>query len=209
MEKQNELLRREEQRFVGQFAVQYNAKWVLVQDEHGQLVHRNNVREQGVPWLAISYVSSSAPVLRPGEYPLGYIESPAAFQYCASATDDHVSHALTLPVIAWRSPAWLRVRRRLASSRPAMVYLPAASRLALATDTMTYPKDLSCYVPFDLGQLDPGRANLVFRSRLHTYSDGYAFGIRRIDGSSTVRNRPRANAYGGPWYLPGSPTNFR
>ena len=209
LEKQNELLRSEEQRFVSQFAVQYNAKWVLVQDDRGQLVRRNNFRDQGSPWLPISYLSSHTPVVRPREYPLGYIESPAAYKYCTSAADDHVSHTLTLPVTMWRSPAWFRVRRNLAYSQPATVYLPTASRLALAADSITYPKDLSCYVPFDLGQLDPGRANIVFRSRLNIYSHEYAFGIRRIDSGSPMRNRPRANAYHGPWYLPGLPTNFR
>jgi hypothetical protein len=127
-----------------------------------------------------------------------------AYQYCASGADDHVSHALTLPVTAWRSPAWLGVRRNLAFRQPATVYLPAASGLALAADSITYPNDRSCYVPFDLGQLDPGRANIVFRSRLNIYSHEYAFGIRRIDSTSTMRNR-----YHGPWYLPGLPTNFR
>ena len=39
-----------------------------------------------------------------------------------------------------------------------------------------------------------------------TYSSGYAFGQKRWDLPRTLRY-PRADSYGGPWYLPGSPTN--
>ena len=39
-----------------------------------------------------------------------------------------------------------------------------------------------------------------------TYSSGYAFGQKRWDLPPRYRY-PRADAYGGPWYLPGSPTN--
>ena len=39
-----------------------------------------------------------------------------------------------------------------------------------------------------------------------TYSSGYAFGQKRWDLPRRYRY-PRADGYGGPWYLPGSPTN--
>jgi hypothetical protein len=40
------------------------------------------------------------------------------------------------------------------------------------------------------------------------YTDYYAFGIRRTDRPVSGHGR-RATPYGGPWYLPGAPTNFR
>lgn len=76
-----------------------------------------------------------------------------------------------------------------------------------------------CYlVPFNQSDLlrsplcpRPNRTSLVhyatFTPVLPSYSQNYAFGIRRLDTNS--RSLPRANAYGGPWYLPGSTTNYR
>jgi hypothetical protein len=39
------------------------------------------------------------------------------------------------------------------------------------------------------------------------YTDYYAFGIRRTDRPASRHGR--ATPYGGPWYFPGAPTNFR
>ena len=41
------------------------------------------------------------------------------------------------------------------------------------------------------------------------YSEYYAFGIRRTDFRAPPSKHGRATSYGGPWYLPGAPTNFR
>jgi hypothetical protein len=45
--------------------------------------------------------------------------------------------------------------------------------------------------------------------RWPSYSDYYAFGIRRTDFHIPPSRHGRATPYGGPWYYPGAPTNFR
>lgn len=41
------------------------------------------------------------------------------------------------------------------------------------------------------------------------YSEYYAFGIRRTDFRAPPSRHGRVTSFGGPWYMPGAPTNFR
>ena len=66
--------------------------------------------------------------------------------------------------------------------------------------------------PFDRSNfyrgVNPPGAVTKFYSRIPRYRDFYSFGIRRYDGPAGTNFRRGTRAYT-PFYLPGSPTNFR
>ena len=48
----------------------------------------------------------------------------------------------------------------------------------------------------------------IYNPVLYSYSDGYSFGQKNPSFSNQNGFSTRADSYGGPWYFPGSSTNF-
>lgn len=211
---QSALLEREKQRFLCQVRSQFGENFQLVQAADGEFLDRDELSAGAAAIAVVGIVGDYSRVFPKSSAAHAYLESTTILGCVASLTMHSHSLAAGVGRLATREPTYASLRANRQSS---LWKTPASGGLRSATDGITYPIDLFCYSPHELWKLYPGysvstrdylRSVSSFRTRIPSYSSEYAFGIRRLD-VSPARYRRRANSYGGPWYLPGSPTNFR
>jgi|GEM_PF-5515337 len=97
--------------------------------------------------------------------------------------------------------------------RAAPLELPAYRFSPLDDPGAVHPRDGQPALSPELGRPFSPAAEFTSPTALYSavrdaYFPQYAFGIRRIEPLDSLDWRPRSQ-YGGPWYYPGAPTNFR
>ena len=210
------VLRQEERRFLEQFTAQHSSASHDWQTAGGDLLDGSEWIRHLVPQLvtAIVTVNRVDHVWRaatPGIPISGYFERPTVLESDLSAS---VWDALNSPASDAYSTFSASLWKNSLGLRPGF---PARSKRLFSVERCSLdegpPRSLVQFVPFELCHVYPGLStkpsSTMFRSRLPHYAAEYAFGIRRLDSPTRPAGGRRATAYGGPWFLPGSPNNFR
>lgn len=205
------LLGSEHDRFLCQWKSQREDDYQFVQAGDDNFFSSEEVSAGKAFLAAVGFVG----VLPKNAAAHAYLESPAILA-CLPDLVDRQQHSNLGHAGIGVSASYDSLRRRTHSGIGNAAN--DSSRLRREAMGLTYAIGLSRYAPFDLRQWNSDclvspqdylRSVTAFESRIPSYSAEYAFGIRRLDSAWSSKYRRRANGYGSPWYLPGSPTNYR
>ncbi len=139
------LLSLEAQRFTAQCQAQSLGEYQFVQAAGDQFVPRSAIKKQEAILSAVGFVGTST-----NSYS-GYVESPAIFRVLSTLTTSIRSQVSATQTAALINDGEIGFStRRPGANSETFKTLPQTRGIRLATDGITYPRDLFNYVPSDL-----------------------------------------------------------